>query len=633
MGFLDRFFKKKPELSDRLVRLTEDEVRAAVKQAHWDLFVSNLPDPVVVDTQVNTKETPEIYADGVPRGFSIDPDTWVTYFCNDDMPDFLSREKLFEHARSVGQHETMHFTRCPGSKRTHVGLIDGGLKGLHKQESKGKTGADIAHLVTNIFADWSNDYGVGVEKYGREDFSQITRDRIRDTVKSVAEKNKENLSPLWKVLVGTYEKMFDENFGLEDYVKLDSYEERIIETCVEIMGNDHRDRTTWPVKVRKLAGVLEEVIYKSAQEQQGKGKGKKGDGQGGQSGGGISIPQDVEDQMGEGATESPYTPTEEKGGKQGKGKKVGKPREGKEGKGIDDDVLDEVFKLNRNNPGQFAGTLSAVEPIEANDAIRYMYRARAQEYLVEIHETKESGSYTTPSSLENWDVGDPLMGKGGLLIVPALLTHGVVIPGINTVKRGYEIDDLPGHLVQIADILWIVDSSGSLDWNPMENHEEARGGFDKVILAAEAGTLYSRNHGGKAAAMNFSGIDDRTKQRQVKIQGFTDNLDDLEKVIMHYYGGGTIFPVEELDRIYDSNQNRIVTCIVSDFHISNSEDTKKVIRRRANSQNPIYALDIGGTSNFFEDMKDIEGLYREVVTSLNSLKGVAIGKLKKDYER
>lgn len=637
MGFLDLFKKtaEKQEAS-KGPNLSKAEVAEQIKRAWFDLYVSNLPNPVVVDTNTDKRKLPAIFKDGVPRGFSIDPETWVTYFNNDDVPQFDKKQDAKDYCRSMGHHETMHFLHVPGSKRMNARLIDASIKSLSPgTQSKKETAASIANFVVNYFGDLVGDYMTGATDFGRVNLNYLTRQRLRKTIENVGSKTK-NPSALWKVLVGSYETMLNENFGLNKFGKLDYNQSAAVEQTAKIMGKNFRDTSLWPEKVKRLTPVLEELILNeqnNSSRGNRRGDGNKGNGSAGDGsdGNGISLPDDVKKQMGPGAAKNPLKSYKKmksenngNGGANGEDECAGK-------EGIDEEVLDEIFKLNRDNPGKFAGTLGAFAPVEPDEALRLMYRMRAKEYLIKVTEKKDKGRYSTPSYRVPWNVGEPILGKGGLEIVPTLQSHGVIIPGTNTVKRKVNTCELPGKLHQTADLLLIIDSSGSMDWNPMESNEEARGSFDKAVIAAEAAAQYSINHGGKVAVVNFSGENSNTGKRQVKCQEFTNNLNLLEQAIMLYYGDGTVVPIKEIDSILKKNKTRVVTCGISDFEVSNHQETADLIKKYTNPANPFYMFDIGGNNNLGQYLGAHPGVVRFEIKNMGDLKGVVIGKLRKEY--
>jgi len=618
MNIINKIFKKKTEESR--VRLTSLEVEEQIKKGWWDLYVSNLPKPKIIDTKVN-KEIPEEFKEGVPRGFSIEveKETWTTYFNNDDVPNFRTKQECKDFARSVGgHHETSHYTICPGSKRMNVKLVDSALKGFSSETRKAEQrAAQMAHLVTNIFGDWVIDYQLGVAKYGREDFSDLTRWRMKSTIDSVVKETKD-LSPLWKILVRTYEKLFDDNFGLQGHIPIDGLEERLSNECFKIMGNDFSDSATWPDKSRAIASVLENILNQSED------KNERESSSGEDKGNSYGVPKDVQKQMGPSANKNPYNKFKRSERESSSGKD--KENSEKEGRPIDQEILEEIYQLNKNNPSQFAGTLAAFEPELVDRATKLMYRMRAKEYLIKVLEEKSSGTYGTPAGYNGWDIGNPLMGRGGLEIIPSIMSHGKILPGINTTRKKYETSTLPGQLKQIKDLVFYIDSSGSMDWNPEQNNEELRGSFDKAIVAAEATALYVLERGGKVAIVNFSG------DKQYKYQKFTRNLDEFEDALILHYNGGTTFPISIANAIVEENaSNGIVSCYISDFEIYNSDQTQEFIKKTTHINNPSYLFDIGGRENFANSLKGNSHVKGIPIKNLNDLKGVILGEVKRNW--
>ncbi|HLC78688.1 MAG TPA: VWA domain-containing protein [Candidatus Nanoarchaeia archaeon] len=613
--FLDWF--KAKETKREGIELDVDDVEEMIRKGWWDLYISNLPRPIVIDTKRSKTNIPYDLKKGIPRGFSIDPETWITYFNCDDMPEFTTFEDAQQYARSVGgHHETSHFSICPGSKRMNVRLVDAALKGFTRL--RGQKGADSAHLVTNIFADWIIDTYVGIEKYGREDFGDLTKWRMRVTIDDVAKKSGGKFTPLWKVLVGTYEKMWDSDLNLKNHVKLDRNESNIVEQCVKIMGKDFKESDKWPEKSRKVAGVLENLIIESDKNRN--------------SDKGYEAPDDVKEQCGPGSTQRIYK-INGRNGKESKDEK-GKSDEGKydqnksgeeEGRQVDAEVLDEIYKLNKDSPGKFAGTLAAFMPDLVDDAIKLMYRSRAREYLIKVTEKRDTGNYSSPAGFSNWNPGDPLAGRGGLEILPALMSHGAILPGINTKRKKYEVSQVPGRAKQIADLIYYVDSSESMNWNPKVDDEEYRGSYDKAIVAAHASALYALDRGARVAIVNFSG------DNQYKFQDFTKNLDRIEDALVFHYNGGTVFPISVAEKMVKKNKNRVVSIYISDFELSNRANTGEFIKKNTNKTNPSYLFDIGGGSTFSSDLRKHQGITAFDIKSFKDLGGIVIGSVKDEY--
>jgi hypothetical protein len=605
--------------------LTEDEVMQQFRQACWDLYISNLPDPVVVNANEPRKgiSIPEELRDAVPRGFSIDPETWTIYFSNDDMPKHLSEKNdLLEFAKSIFHHEETHFTQVPGDGLTEAILIDSALKGFKDPNilKDMEMARGFSYLTLNVMGDLIGDTLLAKDKYGREDFGKLTLWRKRELVQAARE-TPQAPSLLWQTLVSAYQKMWGEDLGLDRHVrKRDTEAEKAAQSLVDILGKDYRNRVTWENKILKFAEALEPIIRKSAQQAQSQsGKSKYA-----RQKAGLPMPDDVKTQMGEDAAESPIDRKKQNGEKVTKGKN-GKDDE-KDGETIDDSVLDELYSRNKEDPGHFAGVLGALKRIEPEDAIRLMYRARAKELLMKIRKKENQRAERAPSYRTSWQIGDPIVGRGGIDILPSMMASGKPVPGLTTVRRKYEASEGYGKLKMIPDLLIVIDSSGSMGWNPWINPPDARGEFDKAILAAEGAALYALANQGKVAVINHSG------QGNVTQQGFTDNIDMLEKAIMVNYHGGTVVPCQELRQMIRKTESPLLTCYMSDCALNNPKDAEEAFGTGINEHDSVAVFKISGGSCGFTNGISAKGGMVYGISKIEDLIGIVVGEVIREYD-
>ncbi|MBI2106022.1 hypothetical protein HYT56_04265 [Candidatus Woesearchaeota archaeon] len=677
MGLLDKLTGNKDLGNQSKVTpqpgLTEKEILQSFRQSCWDLFVSNLPDPKIVNAETAREKNklPKNVRVAVPRGFYIVPKTWTTYFNSDDVPNNLeytaSLDKYVaaaeraspgvenrQYSRSIFQHETTHFTKVPGDRVTEAILVDSALKGFKDQNivQNKKLASDYAYLVLNIMGDLIGDTFLAKEKYGRDDFGDLTLWRQKETVKD-ARKTQQAPSLLWRTLVSAYEKLWNEDLGLKDHVqKKDNNAEKVAQGLVDILGSDWKDRTTWEAKIRKFATILEPIIKQTAQDtknQRGNsrygrnGQGKSGQGknqqQGGEQNDGMPIPDDVKSQMGE-PTKSPL-------GEQEGGEKVSRDK-GKDGKGksgknnkndnhensdddeaanIDENALDEVYHRNERSPGKFAGTMGVLHKLEPDDALRLMYRARAKELLISMKEADNQRAEKAPSYQTAWNVGDPIIGKGGLEIIPSIMASGKPIPGLTTYKRKAEVSEGVGRLKRIPDLFISIDSSGSMGWDKWADNPEARGDFDKAILAAEGAALYAIENGGKVAAINFSGEDNIT------VQDYTDDINKVEMAVMTNYSGGTVVPVKEVEEIIKKTTNPLQTCLMSDCDISNWQEACDAFAKGISEYDDVFVVKLNpSTGRKFAECIEERGAVVHKAKKIEDLVGIVIGQVKRRYD-
>ena len=598
-----------------------DVITNAFTRACYDLYVSNMPSPDIIGDKKGD----------APGGFSINPENWKISFSTSSLPGAINtKESLFKYSRSIFHHELSHFTVLPANRIQEAVLVDSALKGFSKQYDS-EAAKQMAHIVVNIVGDWVGDTLLAKEKYGREDFGDLTRWRTKETITDILGK-KEPKSALWQAIIGYYEKQWNEDYGVSKNASQKATD--AVNQCISIMGNDWQQNSTWEDKTRRIASVLEEIITETSKQSGGKGRGK-----GSGSGGGISMPNDVSEQMGGDPTQSSL---------KGKAGKLAEKRsssdaqskqryseDDKDGNGqngakaVDSRVLDEIFKRNSNDPSKFAGTMNALYTVDADQALRLMYRARAREFLIQIAPSMQKFSEDLPSYKTTWNIGDPTFGKSGLDVAGSMkAAGGILIPGVTTVKTKHDAKGKYGEVKGVADLIIYIDSSGSMGWDPHAADVESRGPFDKAILAAEASTLYALSKGAKVAVINYSA------EENVLFQEFTDDIDLIEATLTKSFGGGTYFPIRKSEELLSKNTRGIVAALIGDCQVSNPQDAAASMKRATTQYDVIHLFKIGsGEEEFAKLLKQDSRVGETVVDKLNDLAQVMIGELSEHYEK
>lgn len=85
----------------------------------------------------------------------------------------------------------------------------------------------------------------------------------------------------------------------------------------------------------------------------------------------------------------------------------------------------------------------------------------------------------------------------------------------------------------------VLDSSGSMGWNFSRN--KISGEFHLALLASFAALYYAIMHGSYVSVINFS-----EKARYLE---WSNNIYDLEKILLDYQGSGTILPSNKIVKI------------------------------------------------------------------------------------
>ncbi len=328
------------------------------------------------------------------------------------------------------------------------------------------------------------------------------------------------------------------------------------------------------------------------------------------------MPDDARTQMGN-TTESPL-------GKPGDGEGVSTNGRSES---VDERVLEEIYERNKNSPGKFAGTMGALHKLEPDDSLRLMYRARARELLMRIEEKENQRAERRPSYQTGWNIGDPLLGKGGLELVPSMMASGKPIPGLTTYKRKMDASEEQGRLKMIPDLFIVIDSSGSMSWSPWSDSPDARGDFDKAILAAEGAALYALDNGGRVAVVNFSGKGNVTEQ------DYTHDVNGIEKAVMVSYGGGTVVPINRVKSLIKKTQNPLLTCLMSDCEISNYKEACEAFVNSISEHDTLTVFNIGkGSGANFTNCAKERGAIVYGIDKIEDLAGMIIGEVRRKYD-
>jgi hypothetical protein len=602
--------------------ITAVDISRAFREACWDTWLANLPDPIVINANdpAGGKDVPAEFQEHVMRGFAFDPRTCKTYFNAKDIPATLqTRKEKLEYARSIFHHEVGgHYGIIPKNIVLEACLIDAAIKGFRDtaiRKDPGKA-ASYSHTVVNILSDIILDTYMAQEGYGREDLGELTCWRQRETIRNAQGKVK-TPSAIWQVLVRTYEKLWKEDLGVSAIVPAMKNEyDAAANELTSILGTDWKDTSTWEAKAGEFARVLEPFLKQSVQE------GKQGTGM--QDGkpapqGSEQLPDDIRSQMG-------GTPDRSQVWREDAGKTPGGEDGGTQ---VDERVLEEIYKRNSQDPEGFAGTMSALHGIEGDDTLRLMYRARASEFRIRIAEREHQRDERRLGPRTSWRPGDPVLGRGGLEMAPSMLPYGQPVPYLTTSKRRIERSDNPGRLSMIPNLLLVIDSSGSMAWNPKAADPDRRGEFDKAIIAGEAAALEALEHGGKVAVINFSGPQD------VRLQEYTRDMDKIEQALMHDYKAGTTVPTEQVRDMLRRSQDPLQTCLLSDCDISNAAEAADAFAPAARKPDELAVFLIGktGEGDAFVDRLRAEGAVIHPVLSIDDLAGIVLGTVRGRYMR
>ena len=186
------------------------------------------------------------------------------------------------------------------------------------------------------------------------------------------------------------------------------------------------------------------------------------------------------------------------------------------------------------------------------DADILFYMKLAENYSIPLKKLplEEKGSMH-PHSHSPWEVGSPVQD------VDIWTSFGRIMPGITQVWKKREGKGR-GKVEGTPDCLIVIDSSGSMI-NPRKSLSYA------VLGAACAVNAYLR-HQSKVAVYNFSDAPMGGKD----ILEYTDNREEIYRVLCKYFGGGTALDLEDLVPLIQGKKN-LDLFIITDMKITNLE--------------------------------------------------------------
>lgn len=184
-------------------------------------------------------------------------------------------------------------------------------------------------------------------------------------------------------------------------------------------------------------------------------------------------------------------------------------------------------------------------------AMRY-YKELAIPYLIPFPKEKSQVSKEPiAEGLENWDISSPIEEINWFETV---MRSPYVIPGVTTYSTLYGEDKGKDRDEDPIDLDIYVDSSGSIP-NPVHS-------LSYLTLCGFIIALSALRSGSSVQVTLWSGVNEFYKS-----EGFIKNEDEILKILVGYFGGGTAFPIHILRDTYEKKDKvnmKIHILVISD---------------------------------------------------------------------
>ncbi|MFB3884316.1 MAG: hypothetical protein ACE144_03745 [Thermodesulfobacteriota bacterium] len=344
-----------------------------------------------------------------------------------------------------------------------------------------------------------------------------------------------------EVIASLYQKIW----GIDMGVSLSPTEGKRHEAVVRRLARiPYLDRSRWPESIQKFARSLKPLFFEE-QEEDAEGGGK-----------GSSNPQGDHD----------LTHYSNEEIDQGLRDYVKKKMALSEFKELIEDFSDELKESGYGVEEAMGRGRS--QPIDA-DILFYMKLAESYSMPLKKMPLEKKGSLH-PHSHAPWEIGAPYQD------VDIWTSFGKIMPGLTQIWKK-KMGQGRGKMESAPDCLIAIDSSGSMI-NPRKNLSYA------VLGAACAANAYLRNDS-KVAIYNFSDAPMGGKD----ILDYTDEKEDIYRVLCKYFGGGTALELDDLIPLIQGRKS-LDLFIITDMKITNLE---VLINFFGRIKNRITAVHIG----------------------------------------
>ncbi|GAB4318083.1 MAG: hypothetical protein Kow0069_21110 [Promethearchaeota archaeon] len=569
--------------------LAEESLRESAERG-WLLAMRDFHHPPVADPRFVFEQNKDVT-------FYITPDDdWRVTLNLLAAPPFTGTE-LVDFFRSISQHELGHYDICPYDGLMAAELLSAAMKHVSKYH---------APMVVNFFAD------LIIDTHLFERFPGLTADRLESLVKEVLHQGgPTEISRFWKALVRCYELAWKIDLGASGMgVRFDDVEAISKKIAEEVKGV-RRDPSKWPAGVSRVAQLLKELLedecYLSFTPRRGKNGNKGYSGEPSEFEGiQVEIPRDVAQTFGD-VTELNH--------RDSKKKNLDPEEQAKRREKAEEFARDKSF-------GDFGSPAVLAGLIEPEEAMATWYRGRAKG-MIDVRVVVERPGGLLPMHPLTWRLGDPLEE---LDVAQSLHVSPVLIPNMTTRRWHREVGPGTKTEIQPPDLLLVIDSSGSMSWQPEAG--KGRGAYHKALLAAFACLCFARERGRHVASINFSDVP--------LVTPWGVDYEAVERNLLAYQRGGTEVPVQELAKLVEQSGTQSLVVLITDFGLYNFQEAFECFRHILELGHKIVAFFIGGNEKDLEndEVADLisRGAAFYVVRKISELVGLVIEEVRKFYD-
>jgi len=174
------------------------------------------------------------------------------------------------------------------------------------------------------------------------------------------------------------------------------------------------------------------------------------------------------------------------------------------------------------------------------------------------------------------------------------------------------------------DLLFVVDSSGSMSWDP----REGKGPYDCLLRAIYSVFVFLEKKG-KGQHMKFAAVNFSKETIKTPWLDFND-LFEIKKMLFKHQRGGTILNCNILRQIVNESEDRFLCLVVTDGQIGNWSEVLETLKMINSNGHGVVFIQIGNRSNLSTELEKL-GISSPVVNNPNELSGLFLSYARKNW--
>lgn len=239
---------------------------------------------------------------------------------------------------------------------------------------------------------------------------------------------------------------------------------------------------------------------------------------------------------------------------------------------------------------QFSQVVSAagISSLSEKDKQKIWFEAQNAD-VIPILEKSPIGIDDNYSYPTTWKLGDPIEELDMML---SFTMSPIIIPGITTKKWVKNTSKYKGIENNEADLLLVIDTSGS-----MGSINEPSNNLHQAVIAAYGIIKFFESKSAKVALIGFS-------EKISACVYWTNDYDQIRETLLFNGGGGTNFPILNIEDMIEKVRNPVVTVVITDGEITNLQQTLNFFKEYLADGNRLFI--------FLQDNKSTTENYREL---------------------